>query len=81
MVKVFQGLVALWPVVLWGVGGAATLLLNVVATWGGDASLLAKLLTNATVDPLLAAWWPITRAFWGVLFLLGYPTSLDLLFG
>ena len=79
--KVFQRLVALWPVVLWGVGGAATLLLNVRATWIGDASLPVKLLTNATVDPLLAAWWPITWAVWGVLFLLGYPTTLDLVFG
>ena len=79
--KVFQRLVALWPVVLWGVGGAATLLLNVVATWSGDASLPVKLLTYASVDPFLAAWWPITWSVWGVLFLLGYPTTLDLVLG
>ena len=78
--KVFEGLVALWPVVLWGVGGATTFLLNIIATWSGDASLPVKLITNATVDPLLAAWWPITWALWGVLFLLGYPTKLDLVF-
>ena len=78
--KVFKGLVALWPVVLWGVGGATTFLLNIIATWSGDASLPVKLITNATVDPLLAAWWPLTWAVWGVLFLLGYPTTLDLVF-
>jgi hypothetical protein len=80
-VKVFKGLVALWPIVLWGVGGAATLLLNVIATWIGDASLPMKLLTSGIVDPLLAAWWQITLAFWGVLFLLGYPTTVDQVFG
>jgi hypothetical protein len=53
-VKLFEGLVALWQVVLWGAGGATTFLLNVIATWTGDASLPMKLLTSVTVDPFLA---------------------------
>ena len=30
-----------------------------------------KLLTNFTLDPLLAAWWPINWVVWGVQNLLG----------
>ena len=80
-VKVFGGVMTLWPVVLWAVGGAATFLLNVITTWSVDTSWPVKLLTNATVDAFLAAWWPVTWAAWGVLSFLGYPTTLDLVFG
>lgn len=76
--KVYKDLLFLWPIVVWSVGGAATFLLNVFATWRSGASIPAKLLANATVDPLLAVWWPITWAIWGVLHLLGYQTTLDL---
>ena len=54
--KVFPGFHVLWPIVLWAVGGASTLILNVIATWSGDANLLVKLAANLTLDPLLAAW-------------------------
>jgi len=80
IVKVFEGLVTLWPVVLWVVGGAMTFPLNVMATWTGDASLPMKLLRSLTVDLFLAAWWPVTWSAWGVQFLLG-PTTLDLVVG
>ena len=40
--KVFKGVLVLWPVILRGVGGATTFLLNVTATWSGDASLLGE---------------------------------------
>jgi hypothetical protein len=69
------------PVFIWALGGAATFLLNVVATWQGEARAPVKLLTNATVDLLLAMWWPATWTLWGVQSWLGYPTPLDLLFG
>ena len=71
----------LWPIILWATGAAGTFVLNVVTTWQGDSFGPVKLLTNVTLDPLLAAWWPITWAMWGVQNLLGYPTPLDLVFG
>jgi hypothetical protein len=64
------------PVFPWALG-AATLVLNVVATWRSDSFVLVKLLTNVTADPFLAAWWPVTWAVWSVQLFLGYPTPLD----
>ena len=65
------------PIVLWALGGAATLVLNVVATWRSDSFVVVKLLTNVTIDIFLAAWWPVTWAVWSVQLFLGYPTPLD----
>ena len=78
---VFRRNMVLWPIILWVIGAAGTFVLNVVATWQGDSFGPVKLLTNVTLDPLLAAWWPITWAVWGLQNLLGYPTPLDLVFG
>ena len=69
------------PIVLWALGGAATLVLNVVATWRSDSFVVVKLLTNVTIDIFLAAWWPVTWAIWSFQLLLGYPTALDLVLG
>jgi hypothetical protein len=69
------------PIVLWAIGAVATFVVNVIATWQGDSFELVKVLSTVTLDPLLAAWWPITWAAWGVENLLGYPTPADLVFG
>ena len=76
-----RGFVVLSPIVIWAIGAAGTFVLNVFATWMGDSSAPVKLLMNVTVDPLLAAWWPITWVAWGIGVLFGYQTPLDLLFG
>ena len=78
---VLRRYMVLWPIILWATGAAGTFVFNVVATWRGDSFGPVKLLTNVTLDPLLAAWWPITWAVLGVQNLLGYPTPLDLVFG
>jgi hypothetical protein len=69
------------PFVLWAIGAAVTFVVNVTATWEREWVTPVKLLTNFTLDPLLAAWWPITWAVWGLQNLLGYPTPLHVIFG
>ncbi|WP_394890140.1 hypothetical protein ACG873_02045 [Mesorhizobium sp. AaZ16] len=57
--------------IIFMLGGPITYILNVVDTWQGSASVAMKLLTNLTLDGILAAIWPITWLVWLIMYLGG----------
>ena len=61
--------------------GPVTYAINVASTWQSGISFWGKLLLSLTLDPALAAIWPVTWLAWLVMYWTGLETPLTSVLG